>query len=1119
MNLAAWAMRYRPIVLTAVVLLMGWGAVSFFTMPRREDPEYTVRTCVITTNWPGAPAEKLEELITDPLEKAVNSINGVDKIRSTTRVGVSTIYVDVEDRIGSKEIDNLWDKVRARVARVKMPEAGIKPDVNDEYGDTCVILLAVYQKPPADGTKLPAKDRYSLRQLDVISEFIADQLKLLPGVAKSEQYGVRKEAIYIETGVANWAQLGLTVSELQKLLEARNIVAPGGDIDLKAGRFAVKPGGEFNAVEEINSIVVGTTERGTERRPVTLKDAGLKVVRDYQDPPRVICRFGNAKLRAESVIVAVTMKKGANIVKVCDAVKAHVAQMQNIEKTVPPDIGVTPVSDQSTNVTKKINDVVVNVIEAILIVVVVVYLIVGFRSAAVMAANIPVVVLASVALITLFGVDLEQISLASIIIALGLLVDNAVQVSDQCRTNQINGLPPEEAAVTGTTQVSTPMLMGTATTVAAFLPMLFALQGSKREYVYSLPVTLSVTLAVSWIIALTFCTILAARFIRAPKDPNKPSAPIPWLMAKIAALFRRGKPEAGDGPADGKREGTILRLLGVVTHAAIRMKFVTVGIALALFVAAVLLPVGSEFFPKDLRDQFAVEVWLPENVGIEQTNDAAKQVEAALQKLSPAIGPEGNQVEQIRAMRTAVGYGGARWYLGRNPEPVQPNYAEILIRTSDPRFTPKLAQRLREVVRDGDPELGIKPIAGVRVVPRELFLGPPAEPVEIRLIGSGFADMKTLRIFAERLKNIVRKRTGTWDVYDTWGAPAFQLRVDVDEERANLAGVTNARVAQTLNAYFTGQQLTTFREGDHLVPVLLRLRETDRPANGAAPLTAAESLTALEGLRGLRVEGAKGKVPLDTIASINPRWDPGKIERRYLNRLIEVRAKTEDGYRGNDIVNDIMASDEMKRLKADLPSGYRIEVGGMMEESAKSQAMMQVSLIASIVLIVMLLVIQYNGFSKPVIICITLPLALIGALAGLWITGNPLGFMPQLGILSLFGIVLNTAIIFMEFADVLIKDAAMKSDGTGPICGLTKPEFRSCLVKACKQRLLPIFLTTATTIGGLLPLALAGGPLWEGMAWCMIFGLAFATVLTLLVVPALYAIFVETFRIQPVRLA
>jgi multidrug efflux pump subunit AcrB len=1117
MNLAAWAMRYKPIVLTAVVLLMGWGTVSYFTMPRREDPEYTVRTCVITTYWPGAPAEKVEELITDPLEKAVNSINGVDKIRSTTRVGVSTIYVDVEDRIGAKEIDNLWDKVRARVARVKMPEAGIKPDVNDEYGDTYVILLAVYQKPPTDGVKVPAKDRYSLRQLDVISEFIADQLKLLPGVAKSEQYGVREEAIYIETGVANWAQLGLTVTELQKLLEARNIVAPGGDIDLKAGRFAVKPGGEFNAVEEINSIVVGATERGTERRPVTLKDAGLKVVRDYQDPPRVICRFGNAKLRADSVIVAVTMKKGANIVKVCDAVKARVAQMQNIEKTVPPDIGVTPVSDQSTNVTKKINDVVVNVVEAILIVVVVVFLIVGFRSAAVMAANIPVVVLSSIAIMTLFGVDLEQISLASIIIALGLLVDNAVQVSDQCRTNQINGLPPDEAAVTGTTQVATPMLMGTATTVAAFIPMLFALEGSKREYVYSLPVTLSVTLAVSWIMALTFCTILAARFIRAPKDPNKPSAPIPWLMATVGALFRRAKPEAETAPGE-KREGTILRALGVATHAAIKMKFITIGVSLALFVAAIMLPVGSEFFPKDLRDQMAVEVWLPENVGIEQTNEAAKQVEAALQKLSPTTDAEGNKVEQIRAMRTAVGYGGARWYLGRNPEPVQPNYAEILVRTTDPRFTPNLARRLREVVRDGDAELGIKPIAGVRVIPRELFLGPPAEPVEIRLIGSGFADMKTLRTFADRLKDIVRKRPGTWDVYDTWGAQAFQLRVDVNDELANLAGVTNARVAQTMNAYFTGQELTTFREGDHLVPVKLRLRQTDRPTNGAAPLTSEESRTALEGLRGLRVEGARGKVPLDSIATITPRWDPGKIERRYLNRLIEIRAKTEDGYRGNDIVNDIMASDEMKQLKADLPSGYRIEIGGMMEESAKSQKMMQVSLVASIVLIVMLLVIQYNGFSKPIIICITLPLALIGALAGLWITGNPLGFMPQLGILSLFGIVLNTAIIFMEFADVLILEAARNSDGSGPICGLTKAEFRACLVQACKQRLLPIFLTTATTIGGLLPLALAGGPLWAAMAWCMIFGLAFATVLTLLVVPALYAVFVETFGVKPVRL-
>jgi multidrug efflux pump subunit AcrB len=329
------------------------------------------------------------------------------------------------------------------------------------------------------------------------------------------------------------------------------------------------------------------------------------------------------------------------------------------------------------------------------------------------------------------------------------------------------------------------------------------------------------------------------------------------------------------------------------------------------------------------------------------------------------------------------------------------------------------------------------------------------------------------------------------------------MHVDVDEDKANLAGVTNATIAQTLNAYFSGHHLTTFREGDHLVPAYLRLTPEERGSLG--------------GLDTAFVEGVHGKVPLDSVASIIPRWEPSTIERRDLNRVIEIRAEVEPGVRGNDVVKSIMASEEMKQLQSEMPSGYWVEVGGMLEESNESASQLGVALAISLLTIVLLLVIQYNGWAKPIVILTTLPLALIGALPGLWITGNPLGLMPQLGILALFGIVLNTGIIFIEFADTLIKDTSERLNGSGPIHGLTRDQFRNCLVEAGKQRLLPIFLTTATTIGGLLPLALGGGPLWEGMSWCMIFGLLVATLLTLLVVPALYAIMIEHFGVRVFR--
>jgi len=665
-----------------------------------------------------------------------------------------------------------------------------------------------------------------------------------------------------------------------------------------------------------------------------------------------------------------------------------------------------------------------------------------------------------------------------------------VQVCDQSRTNQMAGMDPVAATVQGSGMLASPMFMGTATTVAAFAPMLFGLIGSKREYIYSLPVTLSVTLGISWLLAMTFCTILAAAFIRAPQDPNQPSGPIAWMISKIP----RGKSSRSNGGVD--------QLFRMVVRKAIDFKYVTVGISFALFVCAIMLPVGSEFFPKDLRDQFAIEVFLPETASIEQTNEAARHVEEIIRKLSPTTDSSGKQVERLRAMRTIVGGGGARWYLSWATESRKPNYAEILVRTSDARFTPDMAEAVRRIAEGGDAKLGLSAVKNARVVPQELYLGPSEDPVEVRVIGSGFADMTALRYWASRVKELVRNDSRTWDVNDSWGVAGFQLNVDIDEDRANLAGVTNSNVARTLNAYYSGQRLTTFREADHQIPVYLRL--------------APQQHGSLEELPTAFVEGLKGKVPLNSIATLNPRWETSRIERRDLNRVIEVRSQVEPGVRGNDVVTQLMSSPEMEKIIAEMPSGFRVEIGGALAESQEGAEQLAVCLSISILTIILLLVIQYNGWAKPVIILTTLPLALIGALPGLYFTGNPLGFMPQLGILSLFGIVLNTGIIFIEFADMLIKRASDDSDGSGPIVGLTRDEFRSCLVDACKQRLLPIFLTTATTIGGLLPLALYGGPLWEGMAWSMIFGLVIATLLTLLVVPSLYAIFVETFRVRPV---
>lgn len=1142
-SLPDFAVRRPTITITLVLLLVAWGSVSFFTMPRREDPEFTLKIALVTTRWQGASAEQIEKLVTDPLEDAIDGLEEVRLIRSTSSSEQSVIFVELEDNVPGARVDDAWDRVRARIRNVPMPDESISPFLFDEFADTSVLLYAVHQRPLDGASVVDPKYAYSSRQLDLYSERIRDSLRLLPGVSQVGRFGVQEEAIYIETDEGNWSMLDLTTAQIQSLAKSQNIVAPGGKIDAEDGRFFVKPSGDVGAVEAFDSLVVGVVATAEENgdagfNQVQLKNIGLNVRRGYVDPAQRICRYGTPEFETPAITLAVSMKSGANIIDICDRSKESIAQLQSTG-VLPPDLAVSIISDQSDSVKQRIREVGVNIVQAILVVVVLVYLVVGFRTAAVMAANIPFVVVSSLAIITLFDVQLEQMSLASMIISLGLLVDNAVQVCDQSRTNQIAGMSPREASVAGAKMLGVSMLSGTATTVAAFIPMLIAMDGANREFIYSLPITLSVMLAVSWVLAMTFCVILAAWFIRPPKDLSRPTAPLPWLMSKLGTVWRRlrrkkskpknveqlsptvphhsvGTTELQTAPDSEHSVGTtelqtapdsehsvettelqggFYRLYAIAVGWALRHRFVTLFAAIGTLLLATQLPVSSEFFPLTERDQFAVEIYLPESASIEQTNKVARKVEEMIRALSPHVDEEGESHERLLNMRTIVGGGGSRWYLAWEPETLKPNYAEILIHTTKGEFTHDFAEQLRAVARQGDESLGLSPIAGARVVPVELALGPPADPVVLRVMGNGLADADELRRIANRVKSIVNAEPDTWDVNDSWGVSGQQLFVDVDSNRASLSGIRNAEVASTLDAYYSGKLLTTYRESDRQIPVYFRLNPESRRSLGA--------------VENSHIESRVGKVSLAAIASVKPQWRLETIDRRDGNRTIEVRSRINYGASGNDITTRVFNSEPMQKLKAELPPGYRIEIGGALEESMKAQWKMFRSFGMSFIAIILLLIFQFNSLARTAIIMVTLPLALVGALFGLWVTGNAFGFMPQLGVLALFGIVLNSAILFVEFADIVMKE---RTSGTGQ--SLSREAYHAAIVDAARQRLMPIFLTTATTVGGLVPLALGGGPLWQGLAWLLIFGLTFATLLTLFVIPVLYSFMSPSSRLS-----
>ena len=1091
-GLPEFAMQRPTVTITLVLLFVAWGSVSFFTMPRREDPEFTLKIAVVTTRWEGASAEQIEKLVTDPLEAAIDGLEEVRLIRSTSTSEQSVIFVELEDWVPGARVDDAWDRVRARIRNVPMADASISPFLFDEFADTSVLLYAVHQQPLEGQDAIDPRYAYTPRQLDLYSERIRDSLRLLPGVSQVGRFGVQEEAIYIETAEGNWSTLELTTSQIASLARSQNIVAPGGKVDTEDGRFFVKPSGDVSAVEAFDSLAVGVVANGdapnhTGVNQVHLGNLGLNVRRGYIDPPERICRYGTPDFEAPAIILAVSMKSGANIIDICSRSKESVARLQNTG-VLPPDLAVSIISDQSDSVKQRIREVGVNIVQAIVVVVVLVYLVVGFRTAAVMAANIPFVVISSLAIITLFDVQLEQMSLASMIISLGLLVDNAVQVCDQSRTNQIAGMNPRDASVEGAKMLGPSMLSGTATTVAAFIPMLIAMDGANREFIYSLPITLSVMLAVSWVLAMTFCVILAAWFIRPPKDPTRPTAPLPWLMNRLRATGRRfrGKEPATAAAPPGAAQGGFYDLYARAVGWALRHRFTTIVVSVGIFLGATQLPVSSEFFPLTQRDQFAVEIYLPESSSIEQTNRVARQVEEMIRALGPYRDAEGKQHQRLLNMRTIVGGGGSRWYLAWEPDSLKPNYAEILIHTTDGKFTHDFAEELRVAARQGIESLGLAPIAGARVIPMELALGPPADPVVLRVMGNGLADANELRRIANRVKEIVDAEPDTWDVNDSWGVPGQQLFVDVDADRASLSGVRNAEVASTLDAYYSGTLLTTYREGDRQIPVVFRLNP--------------ESRRSLAGIEDSHIESRAGKISLAAVASVKPQWRLESIDRRNGNRTIEVRSRVNFGASGNDITNRVFNSEAMDRLRAELPPGFRIEIGGALEESMKAQWKMFRSFGMSFIAIILLLIFQFNSVARTLIIIVTLPLALVGALFGLWVTGNAFGFMPQLGVLALFGIVLNSAILFVEFADILVRDKRDHSDHP-----LTRQEYQAAIIDAGRQRLMPIFLTTATTVGGLIPLAVAGGPLWTGLGWLLIFGLTFATVLTLFVIPVLYS--------------
>ncbi|MEN8133169.1 MAG: efflux RND transporter permease subunit, partial [Pseudomonadota bacterium] len=1000
MNLPQFALTHRPIVLAFVGILFVAGLFNFSTMPRREDPEITIRDALVITSWPGAEASKVEELITDPLEKAITKITEVKTVESISRVGLSVIQVTTADNVTNTE--QVWDEVRAKVGPLQplLPPGAHTPVVNSDFGDVYEIVFAIYQIPMTG--KKSIEQTYGPRQLELLAEQIEDEVELIDSVARVDFWGVQPERIYVEVDSADWAKINVTANQLRKMFEARNIVQPGGELDTTHARYAINPTGEFTEVNQMNDLVVGRVEGNL---PVRLADLPVRIDRRYEEPPRTLTRLTRPNIAHQPcLMLGISMKSGNNVVKMSKAVDEVIRRLQ--EYRLPPDIELTRVNDLPRQVDSRIQSFQTNLLQGVFIVLAVALVAMGWRPALIMAAAVPISMISAFAIVPHFGVQLEQFAIASLIIALGMVVDNAIVVSDNAFRLIREGMPKLKAIIQGTQELAIPILISTLTTIFAFVPMLTIL-GDVGEYTGSLPIVVGTTLACSFFVAMLVTPIMCI------------------LLFKVPPLQK------------GEEVENQSQLYDRIMVWCLDHKGFVLGGVLGLFLVSLsLIPViGSQFFPAGLRDQFFVKVWLPEGSPIAATSKIAEKVEQILVDASP-IKENGETTQRLANVATFVGTGGPRLMITQEPEYDYPYYAFLLVNTTDPKYTEDYARDVRREVGK---------LHQARVTADLYMLGPPIkDPLAFRLSGQ---DSNVLRRKAREMVKIFKETPSTLTPYSNWGAPGYQVEVKIDPYAANLAGVTNADVALTIKSLLSGAQLTSYREGDHLVPVMLRtLREKRQDLND---------------LSGIFVNGAKGKVPLDSFAEVIPTWNPAVIARRNMFPTVTVGSRVEEGVLANRVAGEI--KERLEQILETLPAGYFLESGGEQEETDKALVQVVRAVGMAMVLITLVLIVQYNSFLKPLVILFAVPLGLIGVGIGLLVTGWAMGFMAMLGALSLAGIVINNAVILIDFIEKNVADGQ---------------SLRSAVTAAGRLRMRPIILTTLTTIGGLLPLSLFGGALW-----------------------------------------
>jgi len=1020
-NLSRWALEHQPLTRYLLVVLLLGGLLAFFQLGQDEDPPFTFRVMVVQAFWPGATAEQIAVQVTDKIERQLQEVPYADKIRSFSKPGETTVILQLADNSPAKDTAQIWYTVRKKIGDIQqtLPQGVRGPFFNDEFGDVYGSIYAL----SADG--------FTYKELREYADLVRQELLRIPAVAKVSLLGLQDEKLYIEFNQARFAQLGLDINAIANQISEQNNPTGSGVLVTPTDNLQVRVTGQLGGVEDLKNLVL--------RGPNGIANIRLgdiaHVYRGYVDPPVSRMRF-NGK---DVIGLGISMEKGGDIIALGRELRRVTEGLRN---QMPVGIELDQVQNQPQSVKQSVGEFVRVLIEAVVIVLGVSFVSLGLhtrplrldvRPGLVVALTIPLVLAVTFLFMDIFGIGLHKISLGALIIALGLLVDDAIIAVEMMVRKLEEGFSKMEAATFAYTSTAMPMLTGTLITAAGFLPVGLA-RSAVGEYTFAIFAVTALALMLSWLAAVYFTPYLG------------------YLLLKTRASDG-GHHEVFDTPF-------YVRFRALVNWCVTWRKTV-IAITLAAFALGLFAFkfIEKQFFPDSNRPELMVELWMPEGTSYAQTEGEAKRFEAAMRR-----------DKEVESLTTFVGIGAPRFYLPLDQIFPQSNVAQVIVMPVKVEVRDALRKRIEQVLATEFPQLRGR----VKLLPN----GPPVPyPVQFRVIGP---DAAGVRRAADQVRAVMAANPNTVGINDNWNENVKMLRLELDQDKARALGVTTNAIARATQAVLTGVPVGQYRDADKLIDIVMRTPKSERDT--------------MSDLNNVLVPTSTGRaVPLTQVARVTLKSEPGVIWRENRDFGITVQSDIVDGIQGPTVTAQI--DPKLEPIRANLPPGYRIVIAGAQEESGKAGASIAAQLPLCIFLIFTLLMLQLHSFSRTVMVFLTGPLGLIGAAATLLLLHAPMGFVAQLGITALLGMIIRNSVILVDQIEQDIKSGLPAWDA---------------IVESAVRRCRPILLTAATAVLAMIPLSRS--TFWGPMAVAIMGGLVIATVLTLLFLPALYAAW---FRVRP----